>query len=62
MAESDAMRLETKKGKTNKVPSFCWSYRAALLKLYRGSWLNADSASAGLGWVGSRFCSSVSSQ
>lgn len=37
MVESDAMRLETKKGKTNKVPLFCWSYRAALLKLYWGS-------------------------
>ena len=28
--KSDAIMLENEKGKTDNVPSFCWSYRAAL--------------------------------
>ena len=30
VVNSDAIRLENEKGKTDNVPSFCWSYRAAL--------------------------------
>ena len=30
VVNSDAIRLENEKGKTDNGPSFCWSYRAAL--------------------------------